>query len=149
MINYAEIFFDVNIWSYNFYPSAPRPARCEISIITASLAITHNDFHTNRSIGTSDEMNSTGKKEKEKRNLKAKENKEKEIYGGTSKLARTSYATRRSLPFIFLSSRSRVFLVYIARSRKVLSASHRVRTARNTLLACSPTRLPIRNRVRF
>lgn len=53
-----------------------------ISIVTASLTMTHDDFHTNRSIGTSDEMNSTKK------------------HGGTSKLARTSYATAISLSLL-------------------------------------------------
>jgi len=54
--------------------------RCrEIPIVTASLVMTHDDFHTNRSIGTSDETDSTKK------------------HGGTSKLARTSYATTISL----------------------------------------------------
>lgn len=67
---------------------------CVISIVTASLTMTHDDFHTNRSIGTSDEMNSTKK------------------HGGTSKLARTSYAMAIS------SSCLRVLLVYIARIAK-------------------------------
>jgi len=66
-----------------------------ISIVTASLTMTHDDFHTNRSIGTSDEMNSTKK------------------HGGTSKLARTSYATLISLSLLL-----RVLSVYIARIAK-------------------------------
>lgn len=64
----------------------------EIPIDMANPAMTHDDFHTNRSIGTSDETDWTKK------------------HGGTSKLARTSYAT--NLSFFSLEN---LFLVYIAR----------------------------------